>query len=132
MKKTAFAILVSTFVFGLILSAQNPPPVSVPPPAGQAPGAAPAAQPNPLADYTRQIKYDGLTLSIVLVNNRTAEVLFQAPMKYSMRARSAQQTVLYVQGTPQKDFDFTNTFSIIQENETLAGTSTSMKNFVTG
>src|SRR5262245_9631765 len=119
MKKTAFAILVSTLAFGLVLSAQNPPPVSVPPPAGQTPGAAPAAaQANPLADYTRQIKYDGLTLSIVLVNNRTAEVLFQAPMKYSMRARSAQQTVLYVQGTPQKDFDFTNTFSIVQENET--------------
>src|SRR5438477_3273267 len=92
----------------------------------------PAPGPNALADCTRQIKYDGLTLSVLLVNSRTVEVLFQAPMKYSMRARANQQTVLYIQGTPTKDFDLTNAFSIEQDGETLNGTSTSIKNFVNG
>ncbi len=131
MKKTALAVVI-VLALPLALVSQNPP-APAQAPAAQAPGAAaPAPGANPLADYTRQIKYDGLTLSVVLINSRTAEVLFQAPMKYSMRARSAQQTVLYVQGTPQKDFDLTTTFSIEQEGQTMQGTSTSIKNFVNG
>jgi hypothetical protein len=127
MKQTALAVVIA-LTLPLALISQNPPA----PPAGQAPAAAPAPGANPLADYTRQIRYDGLTLSVVLINNRTAELLFQPPMRYSMRARSAQQTVLYVQGTPQKDFDLTAAFSIEQEGQTMQGTSTSIKNFVNG
>ena len=129
MKKTALAVIIVLFAFQLAGAGQNPP----------APGQAPAAVPAPpapgtnaLVDYTRQIKFDGLSLSVLLVNDRTAEVLFQAPMKYSMRARSHQQTVLYIQGTPQKDFDLSTTFSIVQGTETLNGTATSIKNFVAG
>jgi len=114
----AFLVLVS---LPLMLSGQNPPT-----PAQAAPGT------NVLVDYTRQIKYAGLTLSVLLVNNRTVEVLFQAPMKYSMRARGNQQTVLYVQGTPTKDIELSNVFSIEQDGQTLSGTSTSIKNFVNG
>src|SRR5262245_24575964 len=127
MKKTALAVVI-VLILPLALISQNPPAA----PAAQAPAAAPAPGANPLVDYTRQIKYDGLTLSVVLVNSRTAEVLFQAPMKYSMRARSAQQTVLYIQGTPQKDFDLTTGFSIEHEGQTMQGTSTSIKNFANG
>src|SRR5262249_41352614 len=131
MKKTALAVVI-VLALPLALISQNPPAA----PAGQTPAAqapaAPAPGANPLADYTRQIKYEGLTLSVVLINSRTAEVLFQPPMKYSMRARSAQQTVLYVQGTPQKDFDLTTGFSIEQEGQTMQGTATSIKNFVNG
>jgi len=131
MKKTALAVVI-VLVLPLALISQNPPaPPAAQAPAAQAP-AAPAPGANPLADYTRQIKYDGLTMSIVLINSRTAEVLFQPPMKYSMRARSAQQTVLYVQGTPQKDFDLSTAFSIEQEGQTIQGTATSIKNFVNG
>jgi hypothetical protein len=132
MKQTALAVVIA-LTLPLALISQNPPaPPAVQAPAGQAPAAAPAPGANPLADYTRQIRYDGLTLSVVLINNRTAELLFQPPMRYSMRARSAQQTVLYVQGTPQKDFDLTAAFSIEQEGQTMQGTSTSIKNFVNG
>lgn len=131
MKKTALAVVI-VLALPLALISQNPPAApAAQTPAAQAP-AAPAPGTNPLADYTRQIKYEGLTMSVVLINSRTAEVLFQPPMKYSMRARSAQQTVLYVQGTPQKDFDLTTGFSIEQEGQTMQGTPTSIKNFVTG
>src|SRR5262245_5840566 len=130
MKKTALAVVIA-LALPLALISQNPPAPPAAPaaqaPAGQAPAAAPAPGANPLAEYTRQIKYDGLIMSIVHINNRTAELLFQPPMKYSMRARSAQQTVLYVQGTPQKDFDLTTGFTIEQEGQTMQGTATSIK-----
>jgi len=126
-KATSVAVFILFIIVAMSLAAQNPPvPAQSQPPAAPAPGA------NPLADYTRQIKYDGLTLSVVLVNARTADILFQAPIKYSMRARANQQTVLYIQGTPQKEIEFTNTFTIVQNGETLSGTSTNLKNFVTG
>jgi hypothetical protein len=120
-----FIFMLTSFAYG-----QNPPAAPAPP--AQAAPAPPAPGQNALVDYTRQIKYDGLTLSVLLVNNRTVELLFQAPAKYSMRARANQQTVLYIQGTPTKDFDLTNTFSIEQGGETLTGTPTSIKNFTNG
>jgi hypothetical protein len=122
MKKSIFALILLTVSLPLVFGSQNPPSQAAPP----APGT------NPLVDYTRQIKYDGLTLSVLLVNNRTVEILFQAPAKYSMRARANQQTLLYVQGTPQKDFELSNAFTIEQDGQTMTGTSTSIKNFVNG
>jgi hypothetical protein len=126
MKKSIFALILLAVSLPLVFGSENPPTL--------APGqtAPPAPGTNPLVDYTRQIKYDGLTLSVLLVNNRTVEVLFQAPLKYSMRARANQQTVLYVQGTPQKDFELTNAFTIEQDGQTMTGMSTSVKNFVNG
>lgn len=131
MKKTALVVLIALLslpVFVLGRQAPTPPPI----PGQAAQPAPPAPGTNALVDYTRQIKYDGLTMSVLLVNNRTVEVLFQAPTKYSMRARANQQTVLYIQGTPSKDFDLSNTFTIEQDGQTYSGTSTSIKNFVAG
>lgn len=127
MKKTAFAVLIGMFLLPLFAMGQAPTPPPIP---GQAP--APAQGANVLGDYMRQIKYDGLTLSVLLVNNKTVEVLFQAPTKYSMRARANQQTVLYIQGTPSKEIDLSNAFTIEQEGQTMQGTSTSIKNFTGG
>jgi len=131
MKKTAFAVIAALFVCVIAVAGQTPVPPPVP---GRAPAAQPPANPtgNVLAEYMRPIKYDGLTLNVLLVNNRTVEVLFQAPTKYSMRARANQQTVLYIQGTPSKDFNLTTAFTIEQDGETLTGKSTSIKNFVDG
>jgi hypothetical protein len=130
MKKPALIALVGLLSLPVFTAAQTTPP----PIPGQAPAQAapPAPGTNALVDYTRQIKYDGLNLSVLLVNNRTVEVLFQAPAKYSMRARANQQTVLYIQGTPSKEFDLNNAFTIEQDGQTLTGTSTSIKNFVNG
>ena len=134
MKKSVFVLILLVVSIPLTLAAQNPPPIPPPAVPGQAaPAAAPAPGTNPLVDYTRPIKYDGLNMSVLLVNNRTVEVLFQAPAKYSMRARANQQTVLYIQGTPQKDFDLSTDFTIEQEGmPPMTGTATSIKNFVKG
>jgi hypothetical protein len=128
MKKSVFVLMLFIVSIPLAFAGQNPPAPAAP---GQA-AAAPAPGTNALVDYTRHIKYDGLTLSVLLVNNRTVEVLFQAPLKYSMRARANQQTVLYIQGTPQKDFELSNAFTIEQDGQIMTGTSTSVKNFVNG
>ena len=115
MKKTAFSVLIGVVLLPLLVVAGQP----VPPPLPAQ--AQPAAGANVLADYMRQIKYDGLTLSVLLVNNKTVEVLFQAPTKYSMRARANQQTILYIQGTPSKEFAVSNVFTIEQDGQTMNG-----------
>ena len=90
-----------------------------------------------LAKYMQFAKYDGITLSFVVVNAETAELLFPAPAfppatKYAMRARSGLTTVLFVQGTPQKDLDFSTTFSITQDGETITSTPSNIRNFKAG
>jgi len=132
MKKFAFVLILLVVSIPLALAGQSVPPPAVPGQAAQAPPAPPAPGTNPLVDYTRQIKYDGLNMSVLLVNNRTVEVLFQAPTKYSMRARANQQTVLYIQGTPQKEVDLSTAFTIEQDGQSMTGTATNIKNFATG
>ncbi len=124
MKKIALAALI-LFAFQLTGSAQNPP---------AAGAAAPAAQgPNPvIVDYLRKIPYEGWTLNVMLVNDRTADLLFQSPQKQAMKARSHSQTILYVQGTPVKDVDFSPTFSIVQGTETIEGKTTGFKPSASG
>ncbi len=131
MKKVVFTVLI-VLVLCATLVAQAPQTPAQAPPVPGVQQAPPAPGTNALVDYTRQIKYDGLTLSVLLVNSRTAEILFQAPLKYSMRARANQQLVLFIQGKPQKDIDFNNSFTVEQDGQTMTGTSTSMKNFTTG
>ena len=119
MKKTASAVLIAVLSFPMLGTSQSvPPPVPGKATAQAAPQAATA---NPLADYMRQIKYDGFTLSVVLVNSKTVEVLFQAPTKYSMRARANQETVLFIQGAATKDFDLPGDFTIEQDGQTMNG-----------
>ena len=95
MKKTAFAVLIGILLLPvLVIAGQTPTPPPVPGQTPSQPANGAASGANVLADYMRQIKYDGLTLSVLLVNSKTVEVLFQAPTKYSMRARANQQTLL--------------------------------------
>src|SRR5436190_24269859 len=125
MKKSVFVLIMLFVSLPLTLAAQNPPPIPPPAVPGTAAPAPPAPGTNALVDYIRQIKYDGLNMSVLLVNNRTVEVLFQAPTKYSMRARANQQTLLYIQGTPQKEFDLSTAFTIEQEGQPpMTGTAT--------
>jgi len=41
-----------------------------------------------LRDYTRTIGGDGLTLSLVHLNEKTVAIMFQPPTMYAMRARA--------------------------------------------
>lgn len=101
-------------------------------PTPQAATPQPSATAKTLAEYMQPIQYDGIQLNFVVVNATTSEILFQAPLKYAMRARAAQSTILYVQGTPQKDMDFSTNFTIVQNGKTIATTPTNIKNFVNG
>ncbi len=92
--------------------------------------------PNPktavLKEFTRTAQLDGLTLSFVLLNDRTVDALFEAPGKYAMRARARMATTFYVQGMPEKDIQLDTKFVVEQDGQTLVGTAHNIKNFTAG
>jgi len=95
-----------------------------------------AQEPSPNAalfkEFSRSVHIDGLTLSFVLLNDRTVDVLFEAPGKYAMRARARMATTFFVQGTPEKDIQLDSRFVVEQDGQTVAGTSHNIKNFADG
>jgi hypothetical protein len=90
------------------------------------------SMPSVLREFTRSGSMEGLTLSFVLLNDKTVEMLFQAPGKYSMRARANQATTFYIQGVPDKDVNLDNKFVVEQDGQTFNGSSFSIKNFEGG
>jgi hypothetical protein len=82
-----------------------------------------------LKEFTRTSTYDGVVLSFVHLNDRTVEILFQAPGKYALRARANISTMLYVQGVPEKNIQVDTNFSLVQGGETTKGTIQNIKNF---
>ena len=87
-----------------------------------------------LKDFTRMLKAaDGLQVSLVHLNAKTLPLLFQAPTLYQMRARAYQSTLLYVQGTTQRDVELdTSLFTLEQDGQSTAGGTTNIKNFRQG
>ncbi len=82
-----------------------------------------------LKEFTRTGTYDGVTLSFVHLNDRTVDVLFEAPGKYALRARANLGTMLYVQGMPEKDIQVDTDFTLMQGGESVKGTTQNIKNF---
>jgi hypothetical protein len=95
-----------------------------------------AQEPSPnaavLKEFTRSIQLDGMTLSFVLLNDRTVDILFAAPGKYAMRARARMATTFFVQGTAAKDTTLNTKFEVEQDGQTVAGASHNIKNFADG
>jgi hypothetical protein len=87
-----------------------------------------------LKPFTAVLTTEGLPLALILVNDKTAPVLFQPPTLYAIRARASQQTTLYVQGMADKSMDFdTSNFTIEQAGSASAtGQPTSIHNFTKG
>ena len=117
MTKKSAAVVLLFAVFALISVAQE---------------QQPAQDPNVLKQFTRAAKFNGVTLYFVHMNNRTVEALFQAPTKYAMRARANMATMLYVQGTPEKEVNLNTDFMLEQDGQTTAGTAHNIKNFKAG
>ena len=111
MRKALFALLVAALAVPAML-------------AGQAPDSGAA-----LKDFSKSLNSNGVNLSLVLLNDKTIEVLFQAPTKFAMRARARMATMVYVQGTPGKDIDFKTAFTIQQGGEPIEGKAVNIKNF---
>lgn len=87
-----------------------------------------------LRDFTRTLKAaDGLQVSLIHLNVKTLPIIFQPPTLYAMRARTAQGTLLYVQGTTQRDVQLdTSVFTLEQDGQSTAGQTLNIKNFQTG
>jgi hypothetical protein len=109
MKKALFVLLVAAFVVPVTLVGQD--------------------KSTALIDFSKTLNSNGVTLSVVLMNDKTIEVLFQAPTKFAMRARARMATMVYIQGTPGKDVDFKTEFTIQQDGEPVAGKPVNIKNF---
>jgi hypothetical protein len=88
--------------------------------------------PSALKQFTRSGKFNGVTLYFVLMNNKTVEALFQPPTMYAMRARANMATMLYVQGTPEKDGSLDIDFTLEQDGQAQTGTAHNIKNFKAG
>ena len=97
-----------------------------------APELSDAKKSDLLKEFTRSVQIDGMILSFVLLNDRTVDALFEAPGKYSMRARARMGTTFYVQGTPEKDVKIDTGFTVEQDGESVKGTSSNIKNFTDG
>ena len=94
------------------------------------PPAEPKPDPSILKEFTRSVKLDNLVMNFVLINDKTADVLFQPPGKYAIRARARMSTLLYLQGTPDKDLKQVDTqFKCEQDGQTMNGTAMNIKNF---
>jgi hypothetical protein len=85
-----------------------------------------------LAEFTRSAKLDGLVLNFVHINNRTVDILFPGPEKYSMRARANLMTLIYVQGTPEKEIQVNPDFIMKFGGDTISAESHNIKNFEAG
>ena len=90
------------------------------------------AAPGALKEFTHSITHEGLTLSLVHLNDRTVDVLFQAPTKYAMKVRARKDTLFYVQGTPERQVEIDTAFVAKQEGREIAGTAHNINNFQSG
>jgi hypothetical protein len=113
MKKSVLALLAFAVCLPLSVAGQNA-----------------AAQ---LQEFTQVIMLEGIPLSLVHLNDKTVPVLFQPPTVYSIRARSHDTTMLYVQGTATKPVELdSSTFTIDQGGQAVKSVPTNIKNFMKG
>lgn len=83
--------------------------------------------------FSQTVRTDGGNLQVVVLNDRTVEALFGAsPAKAAFRTKARMTSVFYVQGTVNKEFNFTPEMTVVQKGETLQGKATPMKNFTAG
>jgi hypothetical protein len=86
-----------------------------------------------LVEYTRVLPVDGLPLSLIHMNDRTVPIVFQPPTLYSMRARTKEATMIYVQGTATRSLELdTAKFSLSQNGQSMPATTSNIKNFMKG
>ena len=99
----------------------------------QTPAEGSKPDPSILKEFTRTGSVNGVMMSFVLVNDKTVEVLFSGPSKYSLRARARMGTLIYVQGTPEKDVNQLDMkYTMEQDGATVEGTALNIKNFEGG
>lgn len=121
MKQTIVGIIVCVLALGAIVAQQQEKQ-----PQQEQPSAA------MLKHFTRSMNVDGIMMNFVYLNDRTVDVLFQPPGKYAVRAQAKMATLLYVQGTPEKDGKLDTTFYLEQDGQTTEGVARDIKGFKSG
>ena len=94
--------------------------------------AAPADMDQLLAEFGRGASGFGATFLLVHLNDLTTEALFDAPLKYSMRAQARTRTMFYVQGVADDDVELNLDFRVQQQAEHFEARSTNILNFEPG
>ena len=83
--------------------------------------------------FSQPVRTAGGNLQVILLNDRTVEVLFgTSPAKAAFRTKARMTSVFFVQGNVTKDFEFNPDVTVVQKGESLQGKATSMKNFTAG
>lgn len=86
-----------------------------------------------MKDFSRPLKGDGISFTVIHLNDKTVEGLFgQSPRKLALRVQARQNTMFYVQGSADQDTKLEIDFSVTQGGETVDGTALSMNNFEDG
>jgi hypothetical protein len=85
-----------------------------------------------IQQFIRTIRLDGITLSFVLLNNKTVDFLFSGDSKYSIRTRANIATMFFVQGIAEKDLVFDPLFEVVQDGKSFPGEAVNLKNLQTG
>lgn len=120
MKKLGFALL----VFAL---------TAAPAAAGEEQEAAQAADLEQLMDeFGRGASGFGATFLLVHLNDLTTDALFDAPLKYSLRAQARTRTMFYVQGAADEDTELNLDFRVQQGAENFEARGTNIVNFEHG
>jgi hypothetical protein len=97
-----------------------------------APEQSTALSAETMKEFTRTAKMDGLTLSIILLNNKTVDFLFSGDSKYSIRAQANLATMFFVQGIAEKDTTLDLKFEVEQDGKKYPGEAVNVKNLQAG
>jgi hypothetical protein len=89
---------------------------------------------NELKDYMRSLIIGpGLQVSLLHLNEKTLPSIFQPPTIYAMRARAREGTLVFVQGTTERELEIDpGQFKLEQNGKSTNGKPVNIKNFLKG
>lgn len=94
--------------------------------------APPADLDQLLAEFGRAASGFGATFLLVHLNDLTTDALFDAPLKYSLRAQARTRTMFYVQGAADANTELNLDFRVQQGAENFEAQRTNIVNFEHG
>ena len=99
---------------------------------GQEAAAGPADVETLMSEFGRAASGFGATFILVHLNDLTTDALFDAPLKYSLRAQARSRTMFYVQGEADADVALNTDFRVQQGAEHFEARTTNISNFAPG
>lgn len=83
-------------------------------------------------DFGRVASGFGVRFVIVHLNDLTTDALFDAPLKYSLRAQARNTTMFYVEGAANDNIELSTDFRVQQGAEELQARTVDIANFAPG